>query len=117
MLVRERIAKLREDKDLTRAQMADLLEITIGTYNRYENGSIKRIPDKQLAKIATFFEISFDDLLPNDPNYTDLYKDETRHMVFEALTEDEARLVVWYRHLSDDERSIVKQVRTLKPGF
>lgn len=116
MLVRERLVSAREKKNLSSSQMAHLLGITSGTYTRYENGTIKRIPTKQLAKISDILGVSFDDLYDEDPQYNDRIESESRNMTFEMLTEDEAKLVVWYRDLSNEERSIVKQVRSLKPG-
>ncbi len=57
-----RIRNLREDKDLTQAQMAEILQTTQRTYSRYENAD-STIPLEMLIKIADFHKVSTDYLL------------------------------------------------------
>ncbi|WP_341347879.1 helix-turn-helix transcriptional regulator [Paenibacillus sp. FSL H3-0469] len=57
-----KIRDLREDKDLTQQQMADLLHITQTTYSRYENG-ILDLPSAVLIKLANFHNVSVDYIL------------------------------------------------------
>ena len=56
------LKKYREIKNLTQKSMADLLEVTTRSYQRYEAG--EREPDvDSLIKIADTFEISLDELV------------------------------------------------------
>ena len=55
----ERIRALREDKDLTQAQIAQLLHIGQKTYSDYELGKT-RIPVDSLIVLARFYNVSMD---------------------------------------------------------
>lgn len=57
-----RIRNLREDKDLTQAQMGDILSCSQRVYSNYERGEID-IPTTTLIKIADFHNVSVDYLL------------------------------------------------------
>ena len=57
-----RIRNMREDKDLTQAQMAAYLSIHQTTYSDYEIGNLN-IPVQVLEKIADFFSTSIDYLV------------------------------------------------------
>jgi len=65
----ERIRNMREDRDLTQAQMAKHLNIHQTTYSDYELGSLN-IPITALDKIADIFNTSVDYLI----NRTDIVK-------------------------------------------
>ena len=58
----ERIRNMREDKDMTQAQMATLLNIHQTTYSDYELGHLN-IPVQILCKLADFFDTSIDYLV------------------------------------------------------
>jgi transcriptional regulator with XRE-family HTH domain len=58
----ERIRNMREDKDLTQAQMAAYLNIHQTTYSDYEIGNLN-IPVAVLSQIADLFETSIDYLV------------------------------------------------------
>ena len=60
--MRERIRNLREDKDLSQKQVADLLCVAQTTYSDYELGKIN-IPIEALKKLALFYDTSIDYLL------------------------------------------------------
>ncbi len=63
-----RIRDLREDKDLTQAQMGKILSCSQRVYSNYERGDID-IPTAVLIKLADFHNVSVDYLLnrTNDP--------------------------------------------------
>ena len=63
----EKIRNLREDKDLTQQQMAELLNITQATYSRYESGDLD-IPSAVLIKLSKFYKVSIDYLLGQTEN-------------------------------------------------
>ncbi|WP_099205612.1 helix-turn-helix domain-containing protein [Scatolibacter rhodanostii] len=58
----KRIRNMREDKDLTQAQMANLLNIHQTTYSDYERGNLN-IPIPILNQIADLFQTSIDYLV------------------------------------------------------
>ncbi len=58
----ERIRNIREDKDMTQAQMAAYLKIHQTTYSDYELGNLN-IPIQVLIKIADLFGTSIDYLV------------------------------------------------------
>ena len=70
-MIYQRIRELREDKDLTQAEIAKYLNITQRTYSRYENDE-RAIPIEILCKIADFHNTSVDYLL-NRTNLKDFY--------------------------------------------
>ena len=65
----ERIRTLREDKDLTQQQIADMLFVNRRTYAAYENG-INSMTPETLIKIAKLHNVSVDYLLEltDNPN-------------------------------------------------
>lgn len=62
-----RIRALREDRDLTQQQMANLLNITQATYSRYESGDLD-IPSAALIKLSQFYNVNIDYLLGQTDN-------------------------------------------------
>lgn len=68
----KRIRDLREDKDMTQQDMADILHINRRTYAAYENGVNSMTPET-LCKIADFHNTSVDYLL-NRTNTSTPYK-------------------------------------------
>lgn len=58
----ERIKGLREDKDLTQKQMAEIFHVAQTTYSDYELGKIN-IPLDTLKRLALFHKTSIDYLL------------------------------------------------------
>ena len=57
-----RIRNLREDQDLTQAQLGKILSCSQRVYSNYERGDID-IPTATLIKIADFYKVSVDYLL------------------------------------------------------
>lgn len=58
----ERITELRTEKDLSRKELATILDIGYQSLSKYETD--ERIPDKDtITKIAEYFEVSTDYLL------------------------------------------------------
>lgn len=58
----EIIRELREDKDLTQAQIADVLGTTQQVYSRYEKG-INELPIRHLIALCDFYGVSADYVL------------------------------------------------------
>ena len=57
-----RIRELREDNDLTQAQVAEYLSIKQNTYSQYENGQ-RQIPLDSLVALAKLYKTSTDYIL------------------------------------------------------
>ncbi len=55
----ERLRDLREDKDLTQQEVADMLGCSQTTYSRYETGDLN-VPVDILKKLAKFYKVSID---------------------------------------------------------
>ncbi|MCI8445137.1 helix-turn-helix domain-containing protein [Thomasclavelia cocleata] len=58
-----KLRDLREDRDLTQADIAEILNVNQTTYSRYERGDINNIPLDVLIKMALFFDTSIDYIL------------------------------------------------------
>ncbi len=58
----ERLRGLREDKDLSQAEMAEILRVSQSTYSDYELEKLN-IPIVSLRRLAEFFETSIDYIL------------------------------------------------------
>ena len=58
----QRIRGLREDKDLTQAQIAQLLNTTKNQVGKYERGE-QEMPIKHLITLSTFYKVSTDYIL------------------------------------------------------
>lgn len=65
----KRIRDMREDKDLTQAQMAEYLKIHQTTYSDYELGNLN-VPVDVLVKLAKLYQTSIDYLVGLTDNPT-----------------------------------------------
>lgn len=63
----QRLRDLREDHDLTQAQLAELLGIRQTVYSRYERG-FQNIPLEHLLFLADYYGVSTDYLLGRTEN-------------------------------------------------
>lgn len=64
-----RIRDLREDKDMTQMQIAEILNCSQRVYSNYERGDID-IPTDILKKLADFHNVSVDYILERTNNKT-----------------------------------------------
>lgn len=62
----ELLRELREDRDLTQAQVAKVLGTTQQVYSRYEKG-INELPVRHLLTLCRFYQVSADYLLGLPP--------------------------------------------------
>lgn len=67
--IRKRISQIREDKRITKRDMAQKFGVDESTYGRLENGQT-RLSYEQLAKIASIFAMSVVDVM----TYPVIYK-------------------------------------------
>ncbi len=68
-MIYKRLRDLREDKDWTQQEIADMLFINRRTYSAYENG-INSMTPETLIKIAKIHNVSVDYLLELTDNPT-----------------------------------------------
>ena len=57
-----RLRELREDRDVTQKELADILHIRQNTYSQYENGQ-RQLPLDVLIALARYYKTSADYLL------------------------------------------------------
>ena len=62
MKVYRRIRDLREDRDLTQAEVGEAVNVSQRSYSYYENGQ-HLIPPKVLCALADYYDVSVDYLL------------------------------------------------------
>ena len=62
-----RIRDLREDKDITQAEMGKILLCSQRVYSNYERGDID-IPTAVLVRLADFYDVAVDYLLERTDN-------------------------------------------------
>jgi transcriptional regulator with XRE-family HTH domain len=69
MMTYRRIRDLREDRDLTQKEMAQILNCSQQAYSNYELGQ-RDIPTDILIKLSNFYHVSVDYILgiTNNPN-------------------------------------------------
>ena len=67
MATYHRLKDLREDRDLTQAQVAELLFITQQQYSLYERG-YREIPTSALITLANYYNTSVDYILGRTDN-------------------------------------------------
>ena len=60
-----RLRDLREDRDMTQAQVASLLGIDQRVYSNYETGK-REIPLRHLIVLADYYHVTLDYLLGRD---------------------------------------------------
>ena len=98
----ERLRSLRRQAKLTQQAVADYLQIHRTTYTKYETRCVT--PDQEgLVRLATLFGVTVDYLLgrPDPEPATPQLADGDPQL---QLTEQEIRLVLAYRKLTDDQR-------------
>lgn len=66
-MIYQRIRNLREDKDMTQVQMAQILSCSQRIYSNYERGDVD-IPTEILVKLADYHNVSVDYLLNRTSN-------------------------------------------------
>lgn len=61
----QKFRDLREDRDLSQAEIAQLLNTTQQVYSRYENG-INEMPIRHFKALCVFYQVSADEMLGLD---------------------------------------------------
>ena len=63
MFVYRRVRDLREDRDKTQRQIADILNMQLTVYQRYERGE-RELPLWAAIRLADYYNVSLDYLVP-----------------------------------------------------
>ena len=63
----KRIRDLREDRDLSQKELAELLQVHQTTYSDYELGNLN-VPAEVLEKLADFYKTSVDYIMGRTDN-------------------------------------------------
>lgn len=63
----KRIRTLRKEQNITKSEIADLLEIRQTVYSRYERG-FQSVPFEHFLKLADYYNVSADYLLGRTDN-------------------------------------------------
>ena len=65
-----KLKELREDRDLTQKQIAEILDCKQNTYQQYESGK-RQIPVEAIKKLCLYYNVSADYILdlPNNLPY------------------------------------------------
>lgn len=101
----ERIKNLREDKDLTQKQLADILFMQLTQYRRYETGE-REIPLELAITLSKFYNVPIDYIagISDKINTSDT-----------DLTAEENELLINFRKLcSQDKKKLIEISKILK---
>ncbi len=60
-----RLRDIREDRNLTQQEIADLLNVKQNTYQQYESGK-RQLPLQSLVKLCSYYNLSADYILGFD---------------------------------------------------
>lgn len=96
------LTNLRKSKSLSRQSLADKLEISVHTYIKYENESVKP-PYDTLIKLADFYEVTTDYLLGREP-LPDPFAD------LNLNRDNEKDVIEKYMSLSDETRAVLLDI-------
>ena len=111
MLVKDKINIQRRKLGMSTAQLGEAVGVNKGSISRYENGYVKVIPVDVLHRIADVLELSFDELIREDPKYSFLDESRTKEILDQiSLTAEEMELIQWYRNLKQDTKNEIKKM-------
>lgn len=102
----QRIRDLREDKDMKQTEIANLLNIGLSTYQRYERGELRIYLDTSI-ELAEFYKVSLDYIAGRTNDKRGLSRSE--------LSESETLLIKNFRSLSESGKGkILERLETIK---
>lgn len=90
-----RLLELRNEKGLTQRQLAQILNVSQGTYNNWENGNTEPSIE-QIIKLAEFFDVT-----------TDLMLGRTDDRTIEKRNTSDSELLRMYNASPDDVKQAV----------
>lgn len=67
----EKIRNLRKQAGMTQSQLADIMGVKTDAISKWESGRVKNIPAKKIRKMASYFKVSLEYLMPGIYDYDD----------------------------------------------
>lgn len=104
MTIGDRIKELRLEKQMTLKDLGREVGISEATMQRYENGVIKNISPHMMRKLAAALGTSASWLMGEQE------KDLTQNGTVFAISKTERILIQIYRILSNDERTMIREL-------
>ena len=109
MLVKDKIKELRKQNGYSMAEFAKELGVSQGNVSRYENGSVRRIPDHILEKMAVVLNCSMNELISDDKTYTHLQDPNTRKQLSNEADDDQF-ILNCYHNMTEDTKIMVRKI-------
>ena len=112
----KRLKPLRKQKDLTQAELGQIIGVSGRNIGYYESN--QRVPPADvLASIANYFQVSTDYLLgqTDDPRPIDQVNKENQERISKALKDEEPEVIEFWNELKEREDLFLlfKQAREL----
>ena len=104
MSMNQKIRVMRKKRIITATGLAEMPGISQSSIVRYENGSVKYVPQELLNQMAVIFECPPQELTEGDDRYSRQNSSRKSY----TLSEDEHDLLLKYRELSLKEKTAVK---------
>lgn len=99
-----RLAQLRDEKDLSQAQVGKIVNAAQNTVSQWEKGT-RGVSSEVLIRLADFYKVSIDYLLGRTENRTTFQEN-----IQSDITDDEIELIKKYRSLDDDGKRGVELI-------
>ena len=111
VLVNQKISMLRKEKGMSMATLAERTGISQPTISKYENGIVQTIDRNKLLKIAESLDVTIDDLICEDPRYTQQRQRNTNRRQDDLVAiqndTDKALLYSFHRLSEDTQHTVV----------
>lgn len=109
MLAKDKIKQYRKDLGMTAVDLAEKIDVSQGNVSRYESGSVRKIPDDVLRKIAKVLKCSVNDLVKDDPAYAHLHKQGKRKELTDSSSSFDDQLILdWYHSKPPEIQDFIK---------
>lgn len=96
-----RLKDLREDKDLTQKEIADIIKTSGNYYGEYESGK-RDIPFERVIELAKFYDVSLD--------YIAERINEKGGLKASRLDQEEKRLLELFRGLNQSQKNLILEL-------
>lgn len=97
-MIYQRLRDLREDKDLSQTEIANVINTSQSYYAQYENGK-RAIPFDRIVELANYYNVSLDYIAGRTNDKKGLTRSE--------LSDDETALIKNYRDLTEQQQGMI----------
>ncbi|XRJ96367.1 helix-turn-helix domain-containing protein [Latilactobacillus sakei] len=108
-VLRQRIANLIEESDLTQKDVAVKLKIDNSALSRIINGS-RKVSSEELSRLSDIFEVTTDYLLGRNSTPKNATKEETRAL--EKILHEDAGLTFTDEPITPEDRAAIESMIT-----